>query len=205
MIADPSLATRARPRRGPRGRGPPIVDRARPGAGPARVPAVSRRRAWPTRRSTSWSNGSPRSCARSAPTWSSRSVPKASPATPITSRWARRRPRRSTAAASTGRRVQSAVVLVHPALDDRAVQRGARGHRQGADRPDPAVPAARRARRDDRCQRGLLDVVDRKRAAIREHRTQANDFSDELEDEVFRHEPHVIGLAGTSARLARAR
>ncbi len=36
-------------------------------------------------------------------------------------------------------------------------------------------------------------VVDRKRAAIREHRTQANDFSDELEDEVFRHEPHVIG------------
>jgi len=36
-------------------------------------------------------------------------------------------------------------------------------------------------------------VVDRKRAAIREHRTQANDFSDELEDEVFRHETHVIG------------
>jgi LmbE family N-acetylglucosaminyl deacetylase len=36
-------------------------------------------------------------------------------------------------------------------------------------------------------------VVDRKRAAIREHRTQANDFSAELEDEVFRHEPHVIG------------
>jgi LmbE family N-acetylglucosaminyl deacetylase len=36
-------------------------------------------------------------------------------------------------------------------------------------------------------------VVDRKRAAIHEHRTQANDFSDELEDEVFRHEPHVIG------------
>lgn len=36
-------------------------------------------------------------------------------------------------------------------------------------------------------------VVDHKRAAIREHRTQANDFSDELEDEVFRHETHVIG------------
>jgi LmbE family N-acetylglucosaminyl deacetylase len=36
-------------------------------------------------------------------------------------------------------------------------------------------------------------VVERKRAAIREHRTQSNDFSDELEDEVFRHEPHVIG------------
>jgi N-acetyl-1-D-myo-inositol-2-amino-2-deoxy-alpha-D-glucopyranoside deacetylase len=37
-------------------------------------------------------------------------------------------------------------------------------------------------------------VVGRKRAAIRAHRTQANDFSDELEDEVFRHEPHVIGF-----------
>jgi LmbE family N-acetylglucosaminyl deacetylase len=36
-------------------------------------------------------------------------------------------------------------------------------------------------------------VVDRKRAAIREHRTQANDFSDELQDDVFRREPHVIG------------
>jgi LmbE family N-acetylglucosaminyl deacetylase len=36
-------------------------------------------------------------------------------------------------------------------------------------------------------------VVDRKRAAIHEHHTQANDFSDDLEDEVFRHEPHVIG------------
>ena len=38
-------------------------------------------------------------------------------------------------------------------------------------------------------------VVDRKRAAIREHRTQANDFSDELEDEVFRHETHVHRVA----------
>jgi LmbE family N-acetylglucosaminyl deacetylase len=35
-------------------------------------------------------------------------------------------------------------------------------------------------------------VVDRKRAAIMEHRTQANDIPDDLEDEVFRYESHVI-------------
>ena len=35
-------------------------------------------------------------------------------------------------------------------------------------------------------------VVDRKRAAIVEHRTQANDIPDDLEDEIFRYEPHVI-------------
>ena len=48
-------------------------------------------------------------------------------------------------------------------------------------------------------------VVDRKRAAIREHRTQANDFSDELEDEVFRHETHVIGWPERRGRLGHAR
>lgn len=36
------------------------------------------------------------------------------------------------------------------------------------------------------------DVVDRKRAAIVEHRTQANDIPQDLEDEVFRYESHVI-------------
>jgi LmbE family N-acetylglucosaminyl deacetylase len=36
------------------------------------------------------------------------------------------------------------------------------------------------------------DVIDRKRAAIMEHRTQANDIPEDLEDEVFRYEPHVI-------------
>jgi LmbE family N-acetylglucosaminyl deacetylase len=36
------------------------------------------------------------------------------------------------------------------------------------------------------------DVLDRKRAAISEHRTQADDFSEDLEDEFFRNEPHVI-------------
>ncbi len=36
------------------------------------------------------------------------------------------------------------------------------------------------------------DVVDRKRAAIAEHRTQANDIPQDLEDEVFRFEHHVI-------------
>jgi LmbE family N-acetylglucosaminyl deacetylase len=36
------------------------------------------------------------------------------------------------------------------------------------------------------------DVVDRKWAAIFEHRTQANDFSEDLDDEFFRNEPHVI-------------
>jgi LmbE family N-acetylglucosaminyl deacetylase len=35
-------------------------------------------------------------------------------------------------------------------------------------------------------------VIDRKRAAIAEHRTQADDFSEDLEDEFFRIEPHVI-------------
>jgi LmbE family N-acetylglucosaminyl deacetylase len=35
-------------------------------------------------------------------------------------------------------------------------------------------------------------VVDRKRAAIAEHRTQANDLSEDLENEFFRTEPHVI-------------
>jgi LmbE family N-acetylglucosaminyl deacetylase len=35
-------------------------------------------------------------------------------------------------------------------------------------------------------------VVDRKRAAIAEHRTQANDIPDDLEDEIFRYETHVI-------------
>lgn len=35
-------------------------------------------------------------------------------------------------------------------------------------------------------------VVDRKRAAIGEHRTQANDIPQDLEDEVFRFESHVI-------------
>jgi LmbE family N-acetylglucosaminyl deacetylase len=35
-------------------------------------------------------------------------------------------------------------------------------------------------------------VVDRKRAAIIEHRTQANDLPQDLEEEVFRYETHVI-------------
>jgi LmbE family N-acetylglucosaminyl deacetylase len=35
-------------------------------------------------------------------------------------------------------------------------------------------------------------VVDRKRAAILEHRSLANDLPEDLEDEVFRYEPHVI-------------
>jgi LmbE family N-acetylglucosaminyl deacetylase len=35
-------------------------------------------------------------------------------------------------------------------------------------------------------------VVDRKRAAIMEHRTQANDIPQDLEDEVFRYEQHVV-------------
>lgn len=35
-------------------------------------------------------------------------------------------------------------------------------------------------------------VVDRKRAAIKEHRTQANDIPEDFEDEVFRYETHVI-------------
>jgi LmbE family N-acetylglucosaminyl deacetylase len=35
-------------------------------------------------------------------------------------------------------------------------------------------------------------VVDRKRAAIMEHRTQANDIPQELEDAVFRFEQHVV-------------
>lgn len=35
-------------------------------------------------------------------------------------------------------------------------------------------------------------VVDRMRAAIMEHRTQANDIPDDLGDEVFRYESHVV-------------
>jgi LmbE family N-acetylglucosaminyl deacetylase len=35
-------------------------------------------------------------------------------------------------------------------------------------------------------------VVDRMRAAIKEHRTQANDIPDDLEDEIFRYESHVV-------------
>jgi LmbE family N-acetylglucosaminyl deacetylase len=35
-------------------------------------------------------------------------------------------------------------------------------------------------------------VVDRMRAAITEHRTQSNDIPEDLEDEVFRYESHVV-------------
>jgi LmbE family N-acetylglucosaminyl deacetylase len=35
-------------------------------------------------------------------------------------------------------------------------------------------------------------VVDRKRAAFTEHRTQANEMPEDLDDEIFRYEPHVI-------------
>jgi LmbE family N-acetylglucosaminyl deacetylase len=65
---------------------------------------------------------------------------------------------------------------------------------RGQDPIDPTQPFQPRAVPDETI--GVIvdcsSVVDRKVAAIAEHRTQANDLPDDLEDEVFRYESHVI-------------
>ena len=159
MISDPSLATRARPRRGPRGGGPPIVDRARPGPGPARVPALPRRRRGrrAVRRARRTGRGDPaRGASRRGHHVRTRRGHR-----PCRSHHgrARRRRRRSTAAGPTGgdgfRRL---LYSSHPATRC-STRFNERARRQGQEPIDPTQPFQPRGVPDayDRRRRGLLE------------------------------------------------
>lgn len=85
--------------------------------------------------------------------------------------------------------------LLHTSLPNSTLERfSAALVARGQEPIDPTQPFQPRGVPDETIgvEVDCSDVVDRKRAAIAEHRTQANDIPEDLEDEVFRFEHHVI-------------